>query len=206
MGVKGSCRSANRGGPSFMPFMHIAKGLPSCLPSFILCPESSAFILSGCQISVHLGKHPASSSLSPAYHQGKTGQKWINFWGCLVFSRDFGRPKTAKSKHIFEIWCWCVVSCAPLAVVFHRVHWPRGVQAFEDSGPVIGRLWSSGAVFPAFCPLSIEEINIRRQQYLNKLNQFKKTRINLKKILHNKDFWLPLSILNPRHYEKVRNL
>ena len=34
MRVKGTCRSANRGGcPSFMPFLHIAKGLPSCLPS-----------------------------------------------------------------------------------------------------------------------------------------------------------------------------
>ena len=34
MRVKGTCRSANGGGcPSFMPFLHIAKGLPSCLPS-----------------------------------------------------------------------------------------------------------------------------------------------------------------------------
>ena len=76
------------------------------------------------------------------------------------------------------LWWWCfIVSTGG-----------RGVQAFEDSGPVIGWLWSSGAVFPAFCPLSIEEANIQRQQHLNKLNQFKKTRINLKKILHNKDF------------------
>lgn len=28
-----------------------------------------------------------------------------------------------------------------------------GGQAFGDSGPVIGRLWSSGGVFPPFCPL-----------------------------------------------------
>ena len=27
-------------------------------------------------------------------------------------------------------------------------------SAFEDSGPAIGRLWSSGGVFHAFCPLS----------------------------------------------------
>ena len=59
----------------------------------------------------------------------------------------------SKSKHIFGKWCWCVVSCAPLVVVFHRVHWSRGRQAFEDSGPAIGRLWSSGGVFHAFCPL-----------------------------------------------------
>ena len=47
----------------------------------------------------------------------------------------------------------CVWSCAPLVVVFHGVHWSRGVQAFEDSGPVIGWLWSSGGALPAFCPL-----------------------------------------------------
>ena len=28
-----------------------------------------------------------------------------------------------------------------------------GVQAFVDSGPFIGWLWSSGRVFPPFCPL-----------------------------------------------------
>lgn len=36
---------------------------------------------------------------------------------------------------------------------FYRVHWSGGVPAFEDSGPAIGRLWSSCGVFPAFCPL-----------------------------------------------------
>ena len=46
------------------------------------------------------------------------------------------------------------MSCAPLVVVFHRVHWSRGRQAFDASGPAIGRLWSSGGVFHAFCPLS----------------------------------------------------
>ena len=41
----------------------------------------------------------------------------------------------------------------PFAVVFHGVHWSRGVQAFENSGPAGGRLWSSGGALPAFCPL-----------------------------------------------------
>ena len=59
----------------------------------------------------------------------------------------------SKSKHIFGKWCWCVVSCAPLVVVFHGVHWSRGVQAFEDSGPAGGWLVSSGGALPAFCPL-----------------------------------------------------
>ena len=91
----------------------------------------------------------------------------MKFWCALVFSREFRRPKGAKSKHIFEIWCWCVVSCAPLAVVFHRVHWWQASR-------LLWLVLSFRAVFPAFCPLSIEEINIQRQQHLNKLNQFKK--------------------------------
>ena len=33
------------------------------------------------------------------------------------------------------------------------VHWSKGAQAFEDSGPVIGWLWSSSGALPAFCPL-----------------------------------------------------
>ena len=37
---------------------------------------------------------------------------------------------------------------------FYRVHLSRGRQAFEDSGPAGGWLWSSGGVFHAFCPLS----------------------------------------------------
>ena len=36
---------------------------------------------------------------------------------------------------------------------FYRVHWSRGRQAFDASGPAGGRLWSSGGVFHAFCPL-----------------------------------------------------
>ena len=48
------------------------------------------------------------------------------------------------------MWCMCVGSCAPLVVVFHRVHWSRGVQAFEASGPAGGWLWSSGGALPPF--------------------------------------------------------
>ena len=47
----------------------------------------------------------------------------------------------------------CVGSCAPLVVVFHGVHWSRGVQAFEASGPAGGWLWSYSGALPAFCPL-----------------------------------------------------
>ena len=85
MGMKGTCRSANRGGvPSFMPFLHIVR---ASVPP--------AFILSGRQFSAYRGKFSA-----------KKGQKWINFWGCLVFSREFGRPKRAKFK-IYLIFGGC---------------------------------------------------------------------------------------------------
>ena len=45
------------------------------------------------------------------------------------------------------------MSCAPLVVVFHRVHWSRGVQAFDASGPAGGWLWSYSGALHAFCPL-----------------------------------------------------
>ena len=38
-------------------------------------------------------------------------------------------------------------------VVFHGVHWCRGRQAFEASGPVIGWPWSYSGALHAFCPL-----------------------------------------------------
>ena len=31
----------------------------------------------------------------------------------------------SKSKHIFEMWLWCVVSCAPLVVAFIVSTWCR---------------------------------------------------------------------------------
>ena len=62
-------------------------------------PESSGFV-SCCSLSIpalwvfrlsclHRGKF--------SDNRGKKGQKWIKFWGCLVFSRDFRIPKGAKS-------------------------------------------------------------------------------------------------------------
>ena len=48
------------------------------------------------------------------------------FLVCFGVSSGKSETKKAKSKHIFEIWCWRAVSCAPLVVVFHRVHWVAG--------------------------------------------------------------------------------
>ena len=67
----------------------------------------------------------------------------------MVFSRDFRRPKGAKSKHIFGMWLWCGVSCVPFAVVFHRVHWCRCAGFLS----VLYWLVSSGGALPAFCSL-----------------------------------------------------
>ena len=96
MGVKGTCRSGNRGGcPSFMPFLHIAKGLPSCLPS-------SSLVVNFQSIGANFQQKVA-----------KVNIYLLDF----VSPREFRRQQTAKSKHIFVMWLWCVVSCAPLVVV-----------------------------------------------------------------------------------------
>ena len=47
------------------------------------------------------------------------------------------------------MWCMCVGSCAPLVVVFHRVHWCRCAGFLS----VLYWLVSSGGALPAFCPL-----------------------------------------------------
>ena len=59
-----------------------------------------------------------------------------------MFSRDFWRQQTAKSKHIFGKWCECVVSCVPLVEVFHHVH---RVQVVRSCSLSLG-------VFRPFCP------------------------------------------------------
>ena len=65
----------------------------------------------------------------------------------------FGDKRGRNLNIFFNCGAGVGWSCAPLVVVFHRVHWSRGVPAFEDSGPAIGWLWSSGGVSHAFCPL-----------------------------------------------------
>lgn len=100
MGVKGFFHPKIGGGGSFMPFLHIAKGLPSCLPSSSLVvnfqPIGANFQQKVAKVNIYL----------------------LDF----VSPREFRRQQSAKCKHIFEIWCECVWSCAPLVVVFHGVH------------------------------------------------------------------------------------
>lgn len=87
----------------------------------------------------------------PAYHQGQkaseTGQKVakVRFYlPALVFSREFARPKGAKSKDIFERWGEVVQDARALAACFWLVHRSRGVRAsrLQDlpevgSGPLV---------------------------------------------------------------------
>ena len=65
----------------------------------------------------------------------------------------FGDKKGRNLNIFFNCGAGVGWSCAPLVVVFHGVHWSRGVQAFEASGPTGGWLVSSGGALPAFCPL-----------------------------------------------------
>ena len=77
MGVEGTCRSGNRG-------------------ALVLCSP--------------YGRHPLLSSVLPLCtllhiiraKSIRNGAKLEFIWCALVFSRDFGIPEGAKSKHIFE--------------------------------------------------------------------------------------------------------
>ena len=103
-----------------------------------------AFILSGCQFSVHRGKFSAK--------QGKSEF----FFGVLwCFLGIFGDNKVQNLNIFLKCRKENRQRCGRLSA-FHRVHWSRDRQAFDASGPAGpagGWLWSSCGVFPAFCPL-----------------------------------------------------
>ena len=99
MRVRGTCRSANRGG-----------GGSFCLLSIY-------------QAGFHSPLLPESPALQKSIESGQNRSKVNIYLLDFVSPREFRRPKGTKSKHIFGKWCWCVVSCAPLVVVFHGVHW-----------------------------------------------------------------------------------
>ena len=63
-----------------------------------------------------------------------------------MFSRDFRRPKGAKSKHIFEI----KGGRRGVEVVGLPAFIVSTGAGFEGAGPAGGWLWSSGRVFPPF--------------------------------------------------------
>lgn len=124
--MKGTCRSANGGGvPSFMLFLHIAGHPLSASPS----------ILSGSH-SVQKGS--------------KRGKSKCFFGGCLVFSRENRRPKTAKFK-IYLIFEDCRASGVALSLWRWSCPLGAGVQGAGASG-VLRCVFR--AFLPAFCPLS----------------------------------------------------
>ena len=106
------------------------------------------------------------SSGAPQGQKGiELGQKVakVNFsLGCLVFSRYFWRQQTAKSKHIFGKWCECVVSCAPLVEVFHRVHWVQVVRSCSLSLGVFRPFCPCLCPFPALLAVSLANMALFR--------------------------------------------
>ena len=116
MGMKGTCRSANRGGPFLCALSAYSKGLPSCLPS---SSRSSIFPIS--RAFIH---HPPAYPLHTIRAKTHPNGAKVRFsLGCFGVFSGFGRPKGAKSKDIFERWCrmwgkWCRMwrlGCLPLA-------------------------------------------------------------------------------------------
>lgn len=103
MGVKGTCRSANGGGCPFLYARYISSRL-----SF--APASGLLRHSQGQKGIELGQKVAKVNI---------------YFLAFVFSRDFRRQERAKSKHIFEIWYWRAVSCAPFVVCFIVSTWCR---------------------------------------------------------------------------------
>lgn len=87
---------------------------------------------------------PRFRGASPSSHRGiftaGTGRNVaeVRFYlPALVFSREFGRPKGAKCKHIFEIWVQSECRLWLCLLAFHRAHRCRGVQASRLSAPFV---------------------------------------------------------------------
>ena len=74
-------------------------------------------LLSIYQAGFHSPLIPESPALQKSIESGQKVAKVNIYLLDFVSPREFRRPKGAKSKHIFEIWCECVWSCAPLVVV-----------------------------------------------------------------------------------------
>lgn len=135
MGAKRPCRSPNGGGCPLLYALYIANGalFHPTAPSPFPAPSGQIFRQSG-QIF------------------GKKGQKLDFICSLWCFLGKIGDRKRQKQRYILlSGLSWCC---------FYPLLWWRwwcplvaGGQGFEASGPAIGWLWSSGRVFPAFCPL-----------------------------------------------------
>ena len=107
-------------------------------------------MLSIYQTGIHSLLLPDSSGTPQGQKGIESGQKVAKvniYFLAFVFSREFWRPQTAKSKHIFEMWCWCVVSCVPLVVVSTGCRWCAPAPSlWVCSVPFLPAF----ALFPAF--------------------------------------------------------
>ena len=98
MGMKGTCRSCNRGGGPLSYAHHIA-GIP-------FCPLCSPF-----------ARYRLSSGAKSISGTGQNGAKVKIYLPAFVFCREFGRPKGAKSEDIFGMWGKVVQDVRALAAL-----------------------------------------------------------------------------------------
>ena len=125
MGVKGTCRSANRGGCPFLYALYIANRLSFASVSRVL-------------------RH---SQGQKCIESGQKGSKVNIYLLAFVFSRDFRRPKRAKFKIYLDFE---VAGASVVALSLGRWWCPLGAGGALLL-PLFGRVPS---LFPAFCPLS----------------------------------------------------
>ena len=111
-----------------MPFLHIAKGLPSCLPS----------------LSLVVNFQPIGAN----FRQKRA--KVNDFLGCFGVSSGISETKNGKSEIYFYLEglqglpVWLSIWGGG------RVHW---VQVVQGAGAFVALSWCVPAFVPAFCPL-----------------------------------------------------
>ena len=98
MRVEGTCRSANRGGGWLFLYALSISNMLAFTPDYFRTLRHS----------------PGQKGIKSGQNRSKVNIYLLDF----VSPRGSRRREVSKSKHIFEIWCECVVSCAPLVVAF----------------------------------------------------------------------------------------
>ena len=132
MGAKRSFCSPNGGGSLFVCSLHSERGsISSGFPSPFPAPSW--------QIFSQIGQNRAKMNF---------------FLLALVFSRDFRRPKRAKTKICFTFGAFVVLLSSSFVVAVVVSTGCRWAGPFEAQDLPECRRLSSGRVFPAFSPLS----------------------------------------------------
>ena len=106
------------------------------------------------------------SSITPQGQKGiESGQKVAKvniYFLAFVFYRDFRRQERAKSKHIFEIWYWRAVSCAPFVVCFIVSTWCRWCAPAPSLWVCSVPFVPAFALFPALLAVSLANMALFR--------------------------------------------